>query len=105
MFRLLFLFVIFVGLSGCGLTRDIEIRQGHEEFTEEKLRGVEGLNSEQVRQRLGPPQSRWNLENQVWIYYYRIKNRSTERWQTVVIEFDANLVAKEVRFEDYVADE
>ena len=102
---LLLILVFSLGVSGCTLTRKIEIKQGREELTEERLQAVNGLNAEQVRSMLGPPQSRWNLANQVWIYHYRLKDlEGDEKWQTAEIQFDDQLIVVEISLKHSTAD-
>lgn len=68
MVRFIFVCAATLLLSGCA--RVIEINQGRA-LTSEEFNSVKGLSTDEVRQLLGPPSSRWNLDGQVWVYYIR----------------------------------
>ena len=88
-------------LAGCGVTRVVEIEQGRVGLPE-LVAGIEGKTKIQVRNLLGPPQSRWELDNEVWLYYRsQIKVNDSSTFFAEV-HFDAD--SKVARVHTRVAD-
>ena len=79
-----FLLIIMLSLTGC--TRDVVIQQGHFQTTE-LIEQARGQDAAAVRELLGPPQSRWQLEQEVWLYYYYFKDREREERFTAELRF------------------
>lgn len=61
---------LLAGCSGVRLTRDMSVSQGTKLLVENFEQVKPGMSREDVRKLLGPPQIRWQLGGEVWIYYY-----------------------------------
>ena len=81
------------------MTREVVIHQGNKDLPE-KISQVSGMDASQVRALLGPPQSRWNIGGEVWIYYYRDKGRDRDNSFVAEVMFDENGKVASVKVED-----
>ena len=74
-------------LNSCALTRNVVIEQGNPNLMELSSQ-LGGLTTDEVRELLGPPQSRWNIDHEVWIYYNNVVERGELIDFSVEIHFD-----------------
>lgn len=95
MFRAI-LAALAVTLAGCAASREVVIRQGSDSIPE-GIRGVVGMEAAEVRSLLGPPQSRWQIGGETWIYYYRDKGRDRDERLSAEVRFGDDGRVAEVR--------
>ena len=82
-------------LSSC--SRDIEIRQGNANVTPEQATSVIGLDADAVREVLGPPHSRWQLDGQVWVYYFKLSKKGVDENFTAQVVFGSDKLVDDVQ--------
>ena len=86
-------------IAGCTFTREVEVRQGNESLPD-YINEVVGKDATEVRSILGPPQSRWNIDGEIWIYYYRSKGRDRDVRFSAELLFDDDGRVSEVRINE-----
>ncbi|MBF2735152.1 MAG: outer membrane protein assembly factor BamE [Betaproteobacteria bacterium AqS2] len=81
-----------LALAACSLppvTRNVVIEQGNPRL-EEQIAKLDGLNMDEVRVLLGPPQSRWNIDHEVWVYFSSYRDQREERRFSAEVHFDGD---------------
>ena len=81
--------LVAAATAGCSnfMVADIAVNQGSKAQLEEFEKVSIGMSPKQVRALLGPPHTRWDLENEVWIYYYQRRDAKTDEQAGMQITF------------------
>lgn len=91
--RLLLALLLSLSLAAC--TRGFIVEQG-QQIEPEQLDGLIGLDTNAIRGRLGPPHSRWLIDELIWVYYFKENPAVSTENITAEITFNSNGVAAEV---------
>lgn len=86
-FTALPLLLVLAACSPPPLTRNVIIEQGNPKL-QDQIDQIQGLSKEEVRALLGPPQSRWNIDHEVWVYVRFYKDQDEERRFSAEVHFD-----------------
>ena len=79
-------------LASC--SRVINTNQGYD-VDLDLLNSMEGKTAQEVKTTLGPPQSRWNIDGELWVYYFK-RESNPPLDISAEIHFDEKFVVKEI---------
>ena len=90
--------LLLAALAAAGCTNfwvaDIAVNQGNEAQISDFDKVSLGMSQKKVRALLGPPQTRWELEEEIWIYYYQRRDAKTDERLSGQITFADGKVSK-----------
>ena len=95
--RRLFLLILpaVAALTGCNfMIADIAVNQGNDVLLEGFEKISVNMSQEEVQELIGPPQIRWNLEDEIWIYYYQRRDSQADQKAAMQIYFADGKVSK-----------
>lgn len=85
------------------MSRNVEINQGKTGVTTEIAESVSGLGTNAVREVLGPPHSRWNIDGLIWLYLFQNTSEGNDQRFSVELHFDNKGLVKEILVNDDIA--